>query len=266
MIRTKKWMHYTLITLIVLTLTGCGMPSSNEPANKSTKVVKENQTQSNANLNESIKFSTKTLVENQDQITINLKIPVISGMKNENAQTKWNNQWEKAQTDLKRQMTKDAADYYEEAKVNEFTPNQYNVTSEYKVIYNKNDLLSLTTTVYTYCGGAHGSTEQTAYNIDLETGKEISLKDLFQDGKDYKKFINTIISQKIAETPDDYFSGEEGFQGVSDKQPYYIVDDGIVIYFGLYEIACYAAGIREFKIPTTQIKDYLKPEFRNKLV
>ncbi|TET09608.1 MAG: DUF3298 domain-containing protein [Candidatus Atribacteria bacterium] len=36
---------------------------------------------------------------------------------------------------------------------------------------------------------------------------------------------------------------------MSEEQPFYLIEDGIVVYFGLYEIAPYASGIRYFKIP-----------------
>ncbi len=58
---------------------------------------------------------------------------------------------------------------------------------------------------------------------------------------------------------------EWGFKTISDNQAFYIVDaegsvssvdyQDLVVYFGLYEIAPYASGIPEFKIPFTLIKD-----------
>ncbi|GAG31008.1 unnamed protein product, partial [marine sediment metagenome] len=39
------------------------------------------------------------------------------------------------------------------------------------------------------------------------------------------------------------------FQSISEEQPFYLIEDGIVVYFGLYEIAPYTSGIRYFKIP-----------------
>ena len=38
------------------------------------------------------------------------------------------------------------------------------------------------------------------------------------------------------------------FKSIEDKQKFYIQDDNIVVYFDLYDIAPYAAGIPEFKI------------------
>ncbi|MBF7084764.1 DUF3298 domain-containing protein, partial [Desulfallas sp. Bu1-1] len=45
------------------------------------------------------------------------------------------------------------------------------------------------------------------------------------------------------------FEGDMGFQSISENHPYYIKDNYIVLCFGAYEIAPYAAGMPEFKIP-----------------
>jgi len=42
-----------------------------------------------------------------------------------------------------------------------------------------------------------------------------------------------------------------GFQGIAPEQNYYLDGENLFIYFNQYEIAPYAAGIREFKIPRT---------------
>ena len=40
-----------------------------------------------------------------------------------------------------------------------------------------------------------------------------------------------------------------GFMGIDKQQSFYIKDGHLVVYFGLYEIAPYVAGIQEFKLP-----------------
>ena len=51
------------------------------------------------------------------------------------------------------------------------------------------------------------------------------------------------------------------FYGIKDNQKFYLDDSKIVIYFDLYEIAPYAAGIPEFPIITENIKNQLKEEY-----
>ena len=45
-------------------------------------------------------------------------------------------------------------------------------------------------------------------------------------------------------------------------QKFYIQDDNIVVYFDLYDIAPYAAGIPEFIINVNKIDHILKPEYK----
>ena len=48
---------------------------------------------------------------------------------------------------------------------------------------------------------------------------------------------------------DKYFTGKDGFKGISENQGFYISSGNIVIYFQVYEIAPYVTGIPEFYIP-----------------
>ena len=50
------------------------------------------------------------------------------------------------------------------------------------------------------------------------------------------------------------------FYGIKDNQKFYLEDKRIVIYFDLYDIAPYAAGIPEFPIPIDNIKNKIKEE------
>lgn len=96
-------------------------------------------------------------------------------------------------------------------------------------------------------------TEYYTYNIDLQAGKEITLRDLL--GPDYKDMVNSFISQEIArrsENPDNiyFLQGEGGFTSISDDQKFYLDADGIpVVFFEKYEIAPGYMGVQEFTIP-----------------
>ena len=51
-----------------------------------------------------------------------------------------------------------------------------------------------------------------------------------------------------------FFEGEEEFNGVKEDQLFYITEEGqLVVVFGLYEIAPYAAGILEFPIVAIEL-------------
>lgn len=96
---------------------------------------------------------------------------------------------------------------------------------------------------------------QETYNLNLANGKRITLPDILKEKKDYVKIINQEIKRKIKLNPDVYFDDAVS-HSISPEQPFYIIEDGIVIYFGLYEIAPYSSGIRYFKIPFTLFETY----------
>ena len=101
---------------------------------------------------------------------------------------------------------------------------------------------------------ASAYTEIYCYNIDLETGRELTLGDLL--GPDYRSIADESIRAQIAsrsqEPGNEFFDGEngvEGFQGISDQQKFYLNQTGNpVILFEKYEIAPGYMGIQEFEI------------------
>ena len=87
------------------------------------------------------------------------------------------------------------------------------------------------------------------YNIDLATGKQISLKDLL--GDNYKEIVDQDILTEIAEREKnsefEYWLDE--WQGINDNTGFYINQNGnIVVVLEKYEIAPGAAGRQEFEI------------------
>ncbi len=133
----------------------------------------------------------------------------------------------------------------------------YQLYARYKVT-NNSDVISFYIDYYQFSGGAHGVTTRMSYNIDNLTGNKIQLKDMFKDNYNYKDIINKEINRQISKDPDRYFSGKDGFNGIVDNQNFYVKNNTIVIYFGLYEIAPYASGISEFIIPNKLFDENLK--------
>ena len=194
-----------------------------------------------------VTVTTETILEETDHLIINMQIPVMSNFKNKWAQNKLNAKIKKDQICLKRSIEKDAIKNYEYATKKGYPVLPYELMANYHVKSN-NNIFSLETTIYDYRGGAHGMTTKTYYNIDPATGKPIALKDVGD-----KEIIDQEITRQIEERKKNgeiFFEGEEGFNGVKEDQLFYITEEGqLVVVFGLYEIAPYAAGILEFPIP-----------------
>lgn len=135
---------------------------------------------------------------------------------------------------------------------------QYEAIYNYKIAYNKNNILSIPLTMYEFTGGAHGLTNIKSFNYDLVKEKELKLEDLFKANSNYKEVINNHIKEEISKQPENYFQGQDGFSSIKDNQDFYISDEGIVIYFSLYDIAPYSSGIPMFTITWDEIIDYLE--------
>lgn len=97
--------------------------------------------------------------------------------------------------------------------------------------------------------------ESNYYNLDLNTGKLITLKDLL--GADYMELANESIRKQISErqrSGETFFAEEKGgFSGISEDAKFYINEENHpVIVFDKYEIAPGAAGEVEFEITGTE--------------
>lgn len=202
-----------------------------------------------------INISEKEIESENKIIKIHLKIPVISGLSNKDAEAKINNTLLNDALRFRMSREKEAEDAYEASKMNGIKYNKYEADATYTVKYNKNNILSIPVVYYQYTGGAHGISTQAGYNFDLNTGRLLQLSDLFPKGFDYKKVIDSIILNDMKAHKDIYFSQAiNSFQGIDGMHPYYIQDGYLVIFFSEYEIAPYAAGTREFKIPYSKLK------------
>lgn len=205
-----------------------------------------------------VTITTQEIKQDKTNIAIDLKIPVISGMKNQTIQSEINWQLVEDAKNFASQIEKQADEEIPQMKKSGLVVDRYAARTSYKVTYNQNGLLSIPIMFMQYTGGAHGLEVKRAYNFDLTNGKNLTLEDLFKPGTDYKGIINAEIRKQIQANPGKYFSGQNGFQGIKDDQSYFLSGNALVIYFQEYEIAPYAAGCPEFKIPFTLFGNGLK--------
>jgi len=125
---------------------------------------------------------------------------------------------------------------------------QYSAFSRHEVKYNKDGILSLVQTFYTYTGGAHGMTLLDAVNLDLVNQKELTLADILPELERQKAVILAEINRQIAIDPSQYFMDYLPVDYLNEDN-FYLTEEGLVIFYQLYEIAPYASGIQEFVIP-----------------
>ncbi len=206
-------------------------------------------------------ISTQAVRAEGQYITVDQYIPVLHGLANQSVQSMLNSLWEKDAQAAIDNLTPELEDYIRYNQQNNFPIRPFEIYSRYKTGTLNDNFLSLYVDYYQYTGGAHGMTDRRPYNYDLHNGQQLALADLFKPGYDYGSLINTEIKTQIAADPGIYFAGQQGFQGITPNQHWYIEDGQLVIYFSQYEIAPYAAGFPEFKIPLTRFGDGLQTRF-----
>lgn len=131
------------------------------------------------------------------------------------------------------------------------------VNVNYEVKYQSETKLSLM--IDSWISWFNFEEERKFYNIDLETGKELTLMELLgPDAYEYaEKIILFKMEELIAADPELYtfwgvneedMDGE--FIGVNEETPFFIKDEEtVVISYNKYDVAPGALGIVEFEIP-----------------
>lgn len=114
--------------------------------------------------------------------------------------------------------------------------------------------------------------------FDLNTGKKLSLSDIFKVSKDeYMNFIYDSVSKKItaeiskSKQPgadsgynfNDAYSGD-GYKSIRGFNPdnFYLTKDALVVFYAKYDLANGAAGPKIFEIPYESISNMLTIEVK----
>jgi len=207
-----------------------------------------------------IQVSTKEIKSTGEKMELDLKIPVISGLEHSSLEKEVNTEILDKAMQNKTELENAYPEYAQSAKENQFPAHPFQLYVDYEM-HTSGKVLSLAVQTYQYSGGAHGQAWKDFYVLDTQKGKLLTLQDLFKDNANYKALINQEINKQINTGEKMYFEGDMGFQTISENHPFYVQDDNLVFFFGQYEIAPYAAGMPEFKIPVDILKDKLNDYF-----
>jgi hypothetical protein len=130
-----------------------------------------------------------------------------------------------------------------------------------KVVYNGSHLLSYCIDHYAFTGGAHGLDSRRYFCVDMQSGRELALSDLFADPGSsdvvalltdkLKEKAGIIRSKKLKDAG--YFVDE-----IKPSDNFYICSGGIGFFYNPYDIAPYSFGQTEIFLPFDEIKGLLK--------
>ncbi|MFA5635289.1 MAG: DUF3298 domain-containing protein [Anaerovoracaceae bacterium] len=133
------------------------------------------------------------------------------------------------------------------------------LNSSYQYFHNK-DIASLWMSWDNYTGGAHGLYWLDSYTLNTNTGQIYTFPELFQDDSDGLEYVNEKILSEIAEGDYYFESAADTVAGYNGNYDFLINGENLIVYFSLYDIAPYVAGIQSFSFSVDELGSMLKPE------
>lgn len=160
---------------------------------------------------------------------------------------------------------KQSISWYEELKADSSllsdyqTEMQFSFETGFQVEYNSKEFVSIVMSHYQFTGGAHGNYFALGYNINMEDGSIITLKDILNDGS------LDLLTYECEETLLEKYEANSLLEAglfeneivLSEDQDFYIIPGALVLQFDPYEIGPWAMGEITAEIPFDKIADIL---------
>ena len=134
-------------------------------------------------------------------------------------------------------------------------PREYELIISYDKGQVDNDIASIVFNIYSFEGGAHGSSYTIPLNYDFKNKKEIVLSDIFVGQKNYLQTISDyciadLTNQIIASAGEEYTDKDwikTGAGPIAENFDIFLINkDSVTFYFPQYQVAAYAYG--DFKV------------------
>lgn len=271
---------FFVLIAIIIALSSCKGKSGGNTENTDSTVIADgtidNVTEAEKIVFDSVLWAKTTNVAKNGKVSVSIKYPYIkNGRENvqdsifawekelldsRGAKTSFLELAKKRGTMLTDSLSKDLKsilDVYEEEEIKELT-----YSMNVSVVYEDDEYFTLEGIIYTYLGGAHGSTinvgqtfcKVSGKRIDWELLKGYTTKELRSEIKNGLKGYFDI--PKNAADSDEQLQNslmidEESFCNafpLPECRPY-LTNKGVCIRYQQYEIACYAAGMPECYLP-----------------
>jgi hypothetical protein len=131
------------------------------------------------------------------------------------------------------------------------------------VLYNDKHFLTFYIISYGFTGGAHGLETNQFYVADLNTGKILSLSDLFLE--DYEKELSTAITQRFKDmnslSPGQQLTDALFFTDtVKVTDNFYLTGEGIGFFYNHYDIAPYADSPNSCFFTFSELKSVIRKD------
>ncbi len=120
-------------------------------------------------------------------------------------------------------------------------------------------------TMYADTFGAHPNSFYRTFVFDAETGKELTLAELFAPRSGYLKRISEIarfeLQKKLGEDVDVSYMQQGTEPDAINFQTFVIEGDSLVFLFPPYQVGPYALGPQSVSIPFAQLEDIVLPKY-----
>lgn len=194
--------------------------------NASAKILTLKKQQQNK-----VNISSETISDSNNNATIDIRYPQVSGLVNKEAQEAMNKTFKDKAEAFAAEAKKKANDRDAEYE------RPYEFHGTFLVTFNREGVLSIATDLYEYVGGAHGMTYREGFTFSLKDGKQLTMDDLLHSSDAAKKKLDQMLKKKT--TADKY---NFGFNGLKEDPDFYVSENGLTVFYQIYEIASYADG------------------------
>lgn len=201
-------------------------------------------------------FTVREYKEETNTELIEVRVPAIQNTGNSDLENRVNNEISKKVNELLDEAKNRAKEYQEAivetgGNLDDYGPMLIEIN--YEITYQDNNLISFIITKSENMFSAYK--EQYFYNINIQNGKELNLKEVL--GDNYKQIVDKEVKKQIkerkkADKNNIYFAEDEGgFSGIENEYQDFYIDENkkVTIVFQKYEIAPGYMGIQSFEIP-----------------
>lgn len=136
----------------------------------------------------------------------------------------------------------------------------------YSITHYSKQTISILFDSYEYLSGAHGISSIDSKTFDLETHKQLTLKDLFKEDSDYLSLLSKISYNELKKNKEIAINKEllqEGTAPIETNfQHFALLNDSILFYFPPYQVAAGALGVQELAIKKELLEDMLLTTYK----
>lgn len=212
---------------------------------------------------DSVTIESKNIRSENNLLSIDLRIPLVYGLKDK-----------RFETELNIRLLGNAMKYksYIEDEMNQQAKEGKNIGPEAfsgelildHQVASTGDIVSFAMETSKFTGGANYENFVDTYNIfNGAEAKILQLSDLFAQDVDFKEIVNKKIRRQIKDSVDATFYT---FTSISDTQKFLVKDGNLVIQFSPYEIGPHSLGLPTFRMPLSELKDYLSDDLKDSLL